>query len=209
MKPRNLTTIGATRTTAADGQAYSTRSRSSLNLGDDVQCEDMTPIKTTTIVTPDPDAIITEIEIAAPAERVFRALTDSDQLMRWFTDTSCPVKFWRMDARPGGNYSYASEKSSIVVNGVSEFKCRGEILEFDPPHLLVYTWIANWHLYQEKETIVRWELTPTASGTHVKVTHSGLAQEPAARADYSGGWSGVVKNLKEFVEHTTLDNRKD
>jgi uncharacterized protein YndB with AHSA1/START domain len=152
------------------------------------------------VITPDQDAISSEIEIAAPVERVFRALTDSGQLMRWFTDASCPVKFWRMDARLGGRYSYATEKSNIVVNGVSEFKCRGEILEIDPPRLLVYTWLANWHLDPEKKTVVRWELTPTASGTHVKVTHSGLAQEPEARADYSGGWPGAVEKLKQFAE---------
>jgi uncharacterized protein YndB with AHSA1/START domain len=138
--------------------------------------------------------------IGVPAERVFRALTDSDQLTRWFTDASCPVKFWQMDARLGGSYRYATGKSSIVVNGVSEFECHGEIKEFDPPRLLVYTWIGNWHLDPEKKTIVRWELTPSASGTHVKVTHSGLAQDLEARADYSGGWPGVVEKLKEFAE---------
>jgi uncharacterized protein YndB with AHSA1/START domain len=152
------------------------------------------------IVTPDHDAIISEIEIAAPAELAFRALTDSDQLLRWFTDASCPVKFWQMDARLGGNYGYATEKGNFVVNGVSEFKCRGEIIEIDPPRLLVYTWLANWHLDPDGKTIVRWELTPTACGTHVKVTHSGLAQEPEARTDYSGGWPGVVEKLKAFTE---------
>jgi uncharacterized protein YndB with AHSA1/START domain len=59
---------------------------------------------------------------------------------------------------------------------------------------------ANWHLDPEKETVVRWELTPIASGTHVKITHSGLAQEPEARKDYSGGWTGVVEKLKQFAE---------
>ena len=164
-----------------------------------------------TIVSPDQDALISEIEIAAPAERVFQALTESDQLMRWFNgDANCPVKSWRMDARPGGSYSYATEKSAtVVVNGVNEFKCHGDILEIDPPRVLAYTWIANWHLDKERKTVVRWELTPTASGTHVKVTHSGLAQEPEARADYSGGWVGVVEHLKQFVEHTLTHNRKD
>jgi hypothetical protein len=37
-------------------------------------------------------------------------------------------------------------------------------------------------------------------GTRVKVTHSGLAEEPEARKDYSGGWPGVVEFLKIFVE---------
>jgi len=152
------------------------------------------------IVSPDLDTVVCEIEISAPAERIFRALTDSDQLRCWFTGANCPPKFWQMDARLGGKYSYANEKSNFVVNGVSEFNCQGEIVEFDPPRLLVYTWIGNWHLDPEKETLVRWELTPTESGTHVKVTHSGLAQEPEALKDYSGGWVGVVEKLKVFTE---------
>ena len=153
-----------------------------------------------TIITPDQDAIVSEIEIAAPIERVFLALTDSDQLMRWFTDASCPVEFWKMDARPGGRYSYATERGNFEVNGVSEFECHGEILEIDPPNLLVYSWFGNWHLYPDQKTIVRWELTPTAYGTHVNVTHSGLAQDPGARKDYNSGWVGVVEKLKQFVE---------
>lgn len=159
-----------------------------------------TMIMTATIITPDQDAVITEIDIFAPATRVFEALTNSEQLMRWFTDASCPVKFWRMDARLGGSYSYATEKLKIVVNGVDEFKCHGEITEIDPPRLLVYTSFGNWHLDRERKTVVRWELTPTATGTHARVTHSGLAQEPAARADYSRGWTGAVENLKQFAE---------
>jgi uncharacterized protein YndB with AHSA1/START domain len=153
-----------------------------------------------TIITADQDAVISDIDIAAPAERVFRALTEPDQLTRWFTNESCPVKFWKMDARLGGSYSYATDRSKVAVNGVNEFQCHGKILEFDPPRLLVYTWIANWHLYKDTETTVRWELIPTASGTHVKVTHSGLARDAEARKDYSGGWTGVVEQLKQFTE---------
>jgi uncharacterized protein YndB with AHSA1/START domain len=155
---------------------------------------------TTSRVSLDLDAIVSEVHIAAPAERVFAALTDPAQLALWFTDTSCPVKTWCMDARRGGSYGYATGKGSHVVNGVSEFECHGEILEFDPPRLLVYTWIANWHVDKQRKTVVRWELTPSSVGTHVKVTHSGLAQEAVAREDYRGGWPGVVEKLKEFVE---------
>ena len=101
--------------------------------------------------------------------------------------------------RAGGHYRYATEKGAVVVNGVSEFECHGEILEFDPPRLLVYTWYGNWHENKSLRTVVRWELTPEGRGTHVKVTHSGLAQEPAARKDYSSGWPGVLENLKKFT----------
>lgn len=154
----------------------------------------------TAIITPDQDAVVSEIDIAAPPDRVFQALTTASELQRWFTSPECPVKFWKMDPRPGGRYSYATEAGSVVVNGVREFECHGEILEFDPPRLLVYTWVANWHLDKQRETVVRWELTPAGKGTHVKVTHSGLAQEAVAREDYRGGWPGVVEKLKEFVE---------
>jgi uncharacterized protein YndB with AHSA1/START domain len=152
------------------------------------------------VITADHDAVVTEIQIAAPPERVFKALTDERELVRWFTGATCPVKFWKMDARLGGQYSYATERGSVVINNIRDFDCHGEILEFDPPRLLVFTWYGNWHENPALRTVVRWELTPDAAGTRVKVTHSGLAQEEAARKDYSSGWSGVLEKLKQLVE---------
>ena len=35
-------------------------------------------------ITTGQDSIVTEIEVAAPPERVFAALTDPQQLMRWW-----------------------------------------------------------------------------------------------------------------------------
>jgi uncharacterized protein YndB with AHSA1/START domain len=106
-----------------------------------------------------------------------------------------------MDPRPGGKWRFGTRKTKLKVNGVNQFVCEGNVLDFDPPRLLAYTWIANWHDDKSRRTIVRWELTPTKDGTHVKVTHSGLAQEAVARKDYSGGWPGVVEMLKKFVEN--------
>jgi len=154
----------------------------------------------TTIITPDQDSVVREIHIAAPPERVFEALTDASQLKVWFSDPSCPIRTWEMDARLGGKYRYKTEKGTAVVNNVSEFECHGEILEFDPPCVLVYTWFGNWHDDTSCRTVVRWELTPEAGGTHVKVTHSGLASLPIARKDYSKGWVGVLDMLKKFAE---------
>jgi len=156
---------------------------------------------TTTIVTPDQDAIVAEINVSAPPERVFKAISDAGELQRWFGGSpECPVKTWKMEPRLGGHYSYATKQASISVNGVSEFECHGEIVECDPPRLLAYTWIANWHDAPNSRTLVRWELTSVHNGTHVRVTHSGLASLPVARTDYAGGWPGVVEQLKKFVE---------
>ena len=160
----------------------------------------MTTIEMKSTITSGNDAVVTEIQIAAPPERVFQALTDARQLERWFTNSSCPAKIWEMDPRLGGRYRYLTEKSSVDVNGVNQFECTGEILELDPPRLLVYSWIANWHDDKSRRTVVRWELFPASTGTRVKVTHSGLSEENIARKDYSGGWPGVLEQLKRFTE---------
>lgn len=49
-------------------------------------------------------------------------------------------------------------------------------------------------------TLIRWELTPTERGTHVRVTHSGLTNETIGRKDYPGGWVGVLNLLRAFLE---------
>jgi uncharacterized protein YndB with AHSA1/START domain len=150
----------------------------------------------TAIVTPGQDAIVSEIEISAPPELVFQALSDASQLQHWFGSPTCALKSWTMDARVGGHYGYTQPGS----NGVREFECHGQITECDPPRTIAYTWIANWHEDKSASTQVRWELTPKPGGTRVKVTHSGLANLPSARKDYSGGWPSVVAQLKKFVE---------
>jgi uncharacterized protein YndB with AHSA1/START domain len=155
----------------------------------------------TTLVTTELDVITAEIQIAAPPERIFQALTDPVQLQQWFTNPECPVKFWEFDARVDGAYRYTTAPGDVVVNGIREFKCHGHVTEFDPPRVLAYTWFANWHDDQTARTVVRWQLTPREDGTHVKVTHSGLANLPIARKDYGGGWPGVVEGLKKFFEN--------
>jgi len=81
---------------------------------------------------PDQDRVVAEIEIAAPPERVFQALTDQKQLFHWWG----------------------------------------------------------------KEPSV--ELTRTAAGTRVRVTHSGLRNEPISRKDYGQGWEGVLRLLEQY-----------
>lgn len=60
--------------------------------------------------------------------------------------------------------------------------------------------MANWHEHPTQPTVVRWELTPTATGTRVRVTHSALTQEPTARKDYTAGWIGVLGLLKDSLQ---------
>jgi uncharacterized protein YndB with AHSA1/START domain len=153
-----------------------------------------------TIVTPKQDAIVSEIHIAAPPERVFQALIDPKQVTQWWTGAECPIESFAMEPRRGGRWHYDSKKGTVSVNGVTKFHCDGEVLEYDPPRLLAYSWFANWQDDPKRRTVVRWELTPRANGTQVKMTHSGLADLPIARKDYTGGWPGLIEQLKTYVE---------
>jgi uncharacterized protein YndB with AHSA1/START domain len=150
-------------------------------------------------VVPEQDALVVEIEIAAPPERVFEALTDAKQLEHWWRSPICETTSWKMDPRPGGKWGFETSPGSQSINGVNEYKCRGEILEYMPGRLLVYTWIANWNDQPDSVTVVSWDLKAIPGGTRVRVTHSGLAAQLVVRDAYRGGWPGVVANLKKFL----------
>jgi len=151
-------------------------------------------------VTPDQDALVSEIYVAAPPDRVWRALIDPAQAMQWWTSPECPIETYSIEPKAGGRWRYDSKQSQLDVNGVSKFHCEGEVLEYDPPRVLVYTWIADWHEHPAR-TVLRWELAASKGGTLLRVTHGGLADLPASRKDYAGAWPGVVTRLKAFVEH--------
>ena len=155
----------------------------------------------TSKISPDSDAVISEIEIAAPPERVFAALTHREQALQWGRSEMFEITDWEMDARLGGKWSYtARERTPGGGHKPERYEHHGEILEFDPPRLLVYTWFASYHEDTSHQTIVRWELTPTSGGTRVKVTHSGLAPLPESRKGYAEGWPGLLQQIRRFVE---------
>jgi uncharacterized protein YndB with AHSA1/START domain len=149
----------------------------------------------TTTVTPDHDTIVSEIDIAAPPARVFKAISDANEIRR----RSPELNAFEMDLRVGGKW-HLEMRPPTAYKGFALIRHEGEILELDPPRLFVYTWLANFHKDKNMRSIVRWELTPTKSGTHVKMTHSGLATEPEASKDYTGGWPGVLEQIKTVLE---------
>ncbi|MFN7923264.1 MAG: SRPBCC domain-containing protein [Bryobacteraceae bacterium] len=159
------------------------------------------------MTSPGHDSVVAEVWIDAPPERIFNALTHQAELVRWFTDAKSPVHRWEIDARPGGSFRYFIDEETAARHGVTAFECHGEILEFDPPKLLVYTWIASWHADTALKTVVRWEISASGRGTLVRVTHSGLASEPAALRDYGGGWRDQLRMLVSFVEDKSLSDQ--
>jgi uncharacterized protein YndB with AHSA1/START domain len=155
----------------------------------------------TTHITPERDAVISEIFIAAPPERVFKALTTREQALQWGSSPEFAMTKWEMDPRLGGKWVFvANAQHPAGKYANADLVHHGEILEFDPPRVLEYTWFASWHTDPLHKTIVRWELSAVLGGTQVKVTHSGLAPMPEDCKGYAQGWPGLVTRIKEFVE---------
>jgi uncharacterized protein YndB with AHSA1/START domain len=150
-------------------------------------------------ITSDNDAVITEVEINAPPARVFQALIDRDQALQWGKSEAFEITLWEMDAHLGGKWHFISREREGTGTG-KIFDHHGEILRIDPPRLLEYSWLTNWHPDPNHRTIVRWDLAPTKTGTILKVTHSGLAALPGVAEGYAQGWPGLVQQIKNFVE---------
>lgn len=158
-------------------------------------------------ITPDQDAVICEVLIAAPPERIFQALTSKDQLMRWWNGGDGPfrVKLWEMDSRLGGKFRLVASDPSgkMVINGISEIENWGEIVEFDPPYVLAYTWFSNAHSIPTHRSLVRWELLLQAHGTLVRMTHSGLKNLPGGTS-YVSGWPSVIDGLANLLGYVEV-----
>jgi len=141
----------------------------------------------------DSGVVKAEIEIEATAARVFRALTDPTDLAAfWGSDDMYRTSDWKIDLRPGGSWS-------AVARGAdgSRMTMDGEYLEVDPPRLLVFTWRPSWDDYAV--TTVRYDLEPTATGTRLRVTHTGFADRDMAAAGTGEGWKRVLQWLAEHI----------
>lgn len=156
----------------------------------------------TSKVTPDGDAIVSEIHIAASPDRVFQALVDPQQVPQWWGQGGvyrC-TKF-HADLRVGGKWLCGG----IGPDG-GNFEIVGEYLEINPPHLLVYTWVASWT--GDVKTTVRWELESANKGTLLRIRHSGLAAHPQAARSYRG-WPRMLGWLQAFLDRgETVAERK-
>ena len=156
----------------------------------------------TIATTPDQDAVVVEIFIAAPPERVFQAMTDPAQASQWWGQKGMyRITERTADFRVGGKYSSVG----VGADGKS-FRVEGEYLEIDPPRLLVQSWVATWT--GDAKTMVRWELEAAKQGTLVRIRHSGFAAYPELAKSYRG-WPRMLGWVQALVERgETIDDRK-
>lgn len=138
------------------------------------------------------DTIVEEIAIRAGAERVFDALTDPRERMKWW---GSPEKFGvtecESDLRPGGKWHMRGN-----AYGGRRFEVIGEYREIERPRLLMFTWLPDWY-ENAAESLVRWDLEEKDGVTTVRVTHSGLNE--SGRQSHRG-WSQILVWLRDYAE---------
>jgi uncharacterized protein YndB with AHSA1/START domain/uncharacterized damage-inducible protein DinB len=140
------------------------------------------------------DAVVEELLIRATPERIFRALTDPEELIAWWgSPETYRCRSWELDLAVGGAWRCSGQNAAG-----QPFSVEGRYLEVEPPRRLAFTWRASW--VDAPETRVRIELAPEAGGTRLVWTHSGFSGYPRALEDHRGGLPAVVGWLGDFSQ---------
>jgi len=94
-----------------------------------------------------------ERRLRHPIDKVWRAITDPDELQRWSGMRP------ELDLRVGGDYVTTHMETVRVVD---------KVLRVDPPHLFEHTfWV-----HVNPSATVRWDLSATDGGTLLVLRHS-------------------------------------
>jgi uncharacterized protein YndB with AHSA1/START domain len=130
--------------------------------------------------------ITSELYIAAAPERIYRAFTEREELMRWFvTDAD-------IELRPGGAYNLTWGPGQQVA---------GVVVHIDAPCWFV--WDEDW-VGGPGVTRVSIELAPLASGAQLRVRHAGFGAGTAWDEQFASvtrGWATELEHLRNYLEH--------
>jgi uncharacterized protein YndB with AHSA1/START domain len=124
-------------------------------------------------------------QIAAPPKAVFRALTESKELVRWFLAKATLEKV------RGGKYAFTWHGG---------YRHTGTVLAFEPDRRLTLTWPSG----KLPDTRATFTLRRSGRGTRVEIRHSGYGTSTAWLELYGGtqsGWAYFFMNLKSVLEH--------
>ena len=128
-------------------------------------------------------AVVVEREVPFPPERIWRALTQPHLIEEWLM---------KNDFKPVVDHRFNLRKNpqpdvSIVVD------C--QVLAVEPHKTLSYTWAAY-----GLESVVTWTLTPTPTGTLLRMEQSGF--RPDQTQAYHGaryGWQQYFAALEQVL----------
>ena len=136
------------------------------------------------------EAVVIERTFNAPVARVWKALTDVDQMREWYFDLK------EFKPEPGFEFEFIVEHEGMKYHHL----CR--VTEVVPQERIAYTWRYKGH---EGDSLVTFELFAEGARTRVKLTHEGLDTFPKlpafARKNFEAGWTELIgSSLKDFVE---------
>ena len=136
-------------------------------------------------------AIVKEITIDAPAERVFEALTNPEQRKQWWgSEGRFQTAHVESDLRVGGKWKMSGTGFGRPFTVIGEYRA------IERPRVLAFTWLPSWQA-DSSETLVRFDLSEENGVTTVRVTHSGLTPEGA---EAHKGWAQILAWLRTFAE---------
>lgn len=136
--------------------------------------------------------ITVQYKINAPAEKVWKALTDKNEMKSWYFDIH--------DFEPEVGKAF----NFYEPGGENKYHHQGEILEILPLQKLKHSW--SYPDFSDLKTIVTWELQPVDDATLVILTHENIENfkdlgEGFSRENFTGGWNSIVgQSLKEYLE---------
>jgi uncharacterized protein YndB with AHSA1/START domain/DNA-binding transcriptional ArsR family regulator len=129
-----------------------------------------------------------EIYIKTTPERLWQAITD-DQERRLYSFGVGVRSGWS----PGSRIETYQPDAGIMIGD-------GEILEVDPPRLLVHSFTALWsdEVKGEGASRVTWEIEAVGDSCRLTLTHDRLRED--ANSELYGGWPMILSGLKTLLE---------
>jgi uncharacterized protein YndB with AHSA1/START domain len=138
------------------------------------------------------EAVIVERTFDAPVARVWKALTDVDQMRVWYFDLK------EFKPQIGFEFEFVVEHEGNTYHHL----CK--VTEVIPEKKIAYTWRYKGEV---GDSLVTFDLFGEGDRTRLKLTHSGIETFPKtpayARKNFEAGWTEIVgSELKRFVENT-------
>ena len=129
----------------------------------------------------------------APRDDVWRAWTDPDEVAQWFgpEGMDTPRESVSIDLRVGGAYELE------MVQGEARHAVRYEIVELDPPALLVLRSEPMPEIGIHEATFTRVELHSDGGRTRMVLTDGPYTEATHAEA----GWHAAFAKLERLVAH--------
>jgi uncharacterized protein YndB with AHSA1/START domain len=131
-------------------------------------------------------SVLAGVDIAASPERVFRALTDPRELVRWWRSPGADrTEQWTVDLRPGGRWAVRGHGADG-----NAFTVEGEYLTIEPQTLIVQTWRPNWE--PGLVTTLTYRLEAVPGGTRLTLRHDGFRERRDACRGHAIEWERVL-----------------